>query len=101
MTGERVDRMLEALWERRGTDVLLTVGMPPQIRVDGTLIPLDHPALTPQDTDALLAEVLTDAQRGAWEAGREYDFAFSWRERARVRQLKEKSYSRSASHAPR
>jgi len=83
--GERIDRHLEALWQAHGTDLLLTVGMPVQMRVDGQLHPLDDNALTADDTDALLAELLTDDQMAAWSSKREYDFSFSWRDDARVR----------------
>ena len=84
--GVGIDALLGVLWEAQGTDLLLTAGMAPQIRVHGELsgIP-DHPALTPQDVDALLAELLTDEQAVAWLDQYEFDFAFSWREFARVR----------------
>jgi twitching motility protein PilT len=84
--GANVDRLLEALWDVRGTDLLLTVGLPPMIRVDGELRPvLGAEALSPADTDALLAEVLTQEQSDLWDGAHEYDFSFSWREHARVR----------------
>lgn len=84
--GERVDRLLDVLWEARGTDLMLTVGLPPMIRVDGTLAPVPgQPALSADDTDGLLAEVLTPEQRDVWSSSHEYDFSFSWREHARIR----------------
>jgi twitching motility protein PilT len=84
--GDRVDRLLEALWDAKGTDLLLTVGLPPMIRVDGHLNPVTgESVLTADDTDALVAEVLTPEQQGGWEGRREYDFSFSWREHARIR----------------
>ncbi|MFL6156402.1 MAG: type IV pilus twitching motility protein PilT, partial [Marmoricola sp.] len=84
--GDRIDRLLEALWNVRGTDLLLTVGLPPMTRVDGELRPVPgEPALQAADTDALLAEVLTEEQGQAWAAEHEYDFSFSWREHARIR----------------
>lgn len=83
--GQRVDSMLATLWQARGTDLLLTVGMQPQIRVDGTLHPLAVPALTADDTKTLLEEVLNNDQRIAWNQHHEYDFSFSWREQARIR----------------
>jgi twitching motility protein PilT len=83
--GERVDAMLADLWDARGTDLLLTVGMPAQIRVHGELRPLDANPLTADDTETLLAEVLSDDQSAAWDAQHEYDFSFSWRDHARVR----------------
>ena len=42
-------------------------------------------ALTGQDTDALLAGLLTFEQASTWDLSREYDFSFSWRDLARVR----------------
>ncbi len=84
--GDRVDRLLEALWTAQGTDLLLTVGMPPMLRVDGSLQPVTgEPPLTPADSDALLSEVLTVEQGEAWAGEYEYDFSFSWREHARIR----------------
>ncbi len=62
--GDRVDRLLDALWAAKGTDLMLTAGLPPMIRVDGTLAPVPGmAALTADDTDALLAEVLTPSQQ--------------------------------------
>ncbi|CAM3252650.1 type IV pilus twitching motility protein PilT [Nocardioides dubius] len=84
--GLHVDRLLGGLWEARGTDLLLTVGLPPMVRIDGTLAPVaGEPALDADAVDGLLAEVLTDAQRDAWAGLHEYDFSFSWRDRARIR----------------
>jgi twitching motility protein PilT len=84
--GDRADHLLDALWRAGGTDLLLTVGMPPQIRVHGELtsIPAEA-ALHGDDTDALLEELLTPAQAATWDVTREYDFAFTWRDLARVR----------------
>jgi twitching motility protein PilT len=84
--GGRNDALLEALWQARGTDLLLTVGMPPQIRVHGELTPVPgHGVLSRHDTDALLADLLTREQASAWDVSREYDFSFSWRDLARIR----------------
>ena len=38
--GSRVDVLLHALWLAGGTDLLLTAGMPPQLRVHGDLRPM-------------------------------------------------------------
>jgi twitching motility protein PilT len=83
--GDRVDHLLSTLWDARGTDLLLTVGMPPQFRLNGSLVAASGPALSADDTDQLLRELLDDAQRAAWESQHEYDFSFSWREHARIR----------------
>ncbi len=85
--GGRVDALLDVLWQAGGTDLLLTAGMPPQIRVHGSLrpIPNDDTVLTAQGTDALLAELLTPEQERRWRASHEYDFSFTWRDEARIR----------------
>ncbi|HSX66079.1 type IV pilus twitching motility protein PilT [Nocardioides sp.] len=84
--GATIDHLLAVLWSKRGSDLLLTVGLPPMIRVDGSLAPVDGAvALAAADTDALLAEILTSDQVKAWEARHEFDFSFSWRDQARIR----------------
>jgi twitching motility protein PilT len=84
--GPRVDFLLNTLWEAGGTDLLITVGMPPQIRVHGELGPVpETPVLTAEDTAALLDEILTDEQAVAQEDRNEYDFSFGWRDSARIR----------------
>jgi twitching motility protein PilT len=84
--GSRIDALLEALWQAGGTDLLLTVGVPPQIRVHGDLCAVPNNApLTADDTEALVAELLTAEQSAARRDTREYDFAFAWRDHARVR----------------
>jgi twitching motility protein PilT len=84
--GSRIDGLLAVLWEGGGTDLLLSVGLPPMLRVDGALSPAPGAeALTVQDTNALLAEVLSPEQAEAWDENHEYDFSFSWRDDARIR----------------
>ena len=84
--GGRIDGLLATLWQAGGTDLLLSVGLPPMMRVDSTLRPAPGAgALSPEDTDALLAEVLTPEQGKAWAGNHEYDFSFSWRDDARIR----------------
>jgi len=84
--GRRIDGLLALLWEAGGTDLLLSVGLPPMLRVDGTLSAAPGAGvLTAQDTNELLAEVLTPAQAEVWDISHEYDFSFSWRDDARIR----------------
>jgi len=84
--GARVDALLGAVWAAGGTDLLLTAGLPPQMRVHGELrsVP-DEGSLTGWDTEALLAEVLTPEQAANRNTAQEYDFSLSWRDLARVR----------------
>ncbi|TCC60343.1 type IV pilus twitching motility protein PilT [Kribbella pittospori] len=84
--GSRVDLLLEELWNAGGTDLLLTAGMPPQIRVHGSLYSVSSTeVLTRDDTGRLLDEVLTAEQSAEWNTKHEHDFSFSWRDEARIR----------------
>jgi twitching motility protein PilT len=82
-----VDTWLESLWDAKGTDLLLTAGAYPLIRVDGDLRPADETGrrLDPQDTEAALHELLSDRQRETFAEGHALDFSFSWRGHARIR----------------
>ena len=81
-----VDELLAALWEAGGTDLHLTVGLPPQLRIHGELSAVPNTApLTVEDLDAAMHELATSNQRAALLAGSELDFSFSWRDTARVR----------------
>jgi len=82
----RVDTLLESLWDAKGTDLLLTAGALPLIRVDGDLRPVDGAdRLTPEQTQAAAAELLSERQQDAFAGGHELDFSFSWRGHARIR----------------
>jgi twitching motility protein PilT len=84
--GDGVDALLGVLWQARGTDLLLTAGMTPQLRVQGQLSGAPgYSVLTPKDVDALLAGLLNEEQAAAWRTRHEYDFSFSWQDTARVR----------------
>jgi twitching motility protein PilT len=85
-TGSRVDGLLDELWNAGGTDLLLTAGIPPQIRVHGDLYPVNGArALTADDTESMVAELLSPAQSAAFAAQLDYDFSFTWRDQARIR----------------
>src|SRR3954453_4374180 len=82
-----VDALLESLWDAKGTDLLMTVGALPLVRVDGALRPVDgaERKLRPDDTAAALRELLSDRQREAFAESNELAFSFSWRDNARIR----------------
>ena len=78
--------LLEELWRRRGSDLMLTPGSAPLLRVDGELRRLDGwPPLTPTDTEALLGAMLSERQAAEFDTGREIDLSFGWQDRARFR----------------
>jgi twitching motility protein PilT len=78
------DAMLETM--RRGaSDLHLTAGSPPMIRVRGRLTPLDAPKLTPQAVREVVYSILTDEQRKRLENDWQIDFAYSLPGAARFR----------------
>ena len=81
-----VDHLLEIVWERRATDLLLTAGAPPFVRIDGELQRIDgEPSLAPPDVERIVNAMLTDEQRAAFGRARDIDFSFNWSGRARFR----------------
>jgi twitching motility protein PilT len=81
-----VEAYVEELWDRDATDLLLTVGAPPLMRIDGLMTPVDGAAvLTAQDTERILSELLGPDLRARLEQDREVDFSFGWLDRARLR----------------
>jgi twitching motility protein PilT len=83
---DTLDGYLGALWDQKGSDLLLTAGASPMIRVDGLLVRLpETPALRPADTERFLRALLNEKQAAVFEQHRELDFSFNWRDQARLR----------------
>ncbi len=78
-------QLLKDLVERGGSDLHITTNTPPQIRVDGKLIQLDMPLLTPVDTKQLCYSVLTEAQKHKFEEENELDLSFGVKGLSRFR----------------
>jgi twitching motility protein PilT len=66
--------LLKTTVDLEGSDLHLSIGTPPQVRVHGELQRLDLPELAPSDTKALSYSVLTDAQKKRFEESLELDF---------------------------
>jgi twitching motility protein PilT len=77
--------LLKATHDLAGSDLHLSVGSPPQVRVDGRLQRLDLPALTADVTKSLVLSILTDAQKRTFADTCELDLAFGLRGVGRIR----------------
>jgi twitching motility protein PilT len=77
--------LLKATQDMGGSDLHLSMGSPPQVRVDGHLERLDYPDLTPDTIKALAYSVLTDVQKKKFEETWELDLAFGLRGVGRFR----------------
>jgi twitching motility protein PilT len=78
-------QLLKTMVERGGSDLHVTTNSPPQIRIDGKLVPLDMPALSAPETKQLAYSVLTDAQKHRFEEALELDLSFGIKGLARFR----------------
>jgi twitching motility protein PilT len=73
-----LDTMLVSLIDERGSDLHLTVGAPPMVRVNGSLRPLpEYPKLTRTDTATLLRAMVDDEHWEVFEQNQELDMAYS------------------------
>jgi len=68
--------LLVAMAERNASDLHITSGTPPTLRVHGHLMPLEYPPLTPDQTKALAYSLITTEQRERFEANHELDFSY-------------------------
>jgi twitching motility protein PilT len=82
---KHIDDILRAAMERKASDIHITVGLPPMIRLDGEMAPLPYRPLTPQDTRRLIYDVLSDEQLNKFETKHELDFGYSVAGLARYR----------------
>jgi twitching motility protein PilT len=77
--------LLKVMIEKGASDLHITTGSPPRLRVDGKLIPLDHPPLTPAETKSLCYSILTDNQKHKFEESNELDLSFGVKGLSRFR----------------
>jgi twitching motility protein PilT len=78
--------LLQILVDRGGSDLHITTGTYPSIRVAGKLVPLTQfEQLTPQDTQRLSYSVLSEAQKQKFEEENELDLSFGIQSLARFR----------------
>jgi twitching motility protein PilT len=71
-----LDNHLEELWKRKASDLLLTAGSPPLLRVDGALVPINDRALTPGDTAEIVDAMLDSEMHERFRTDMEVDFSF-------------------------
>ncbi|MEK6797362.1 MAG: type IV pilus twitching motility protein PilT [Planctomycetota bacterium] len=88
-----IDRLLETVVKQGASDLHLTVGRPPVIRIHGHLRSLETKVLAPEDTVALMKSITPERnqQELQEEGGTDYAFAFGDQGRFRVSVFKQKS----------
>jgi len=78
-------QLLKAMVEKGASDLHITTGSPPQLRIDGKLVPLKTNPLTPVETKQLCYSILTDAQKHRFEEESELDLSFGVKALSRFR----------------
>jgi twitching motility protein PilT len=71
-----IEELLQVLVDRGGSDLHLSAGSRPKVRVDGTLVDTDHEVLRPEDTQHLVYSFLTGDQIARFEKSFDLDLSF-------------------------
>ncbi len=89
-------QLLELTIERNASDLHLSVGFPPTLRIQGDIIPIAGESLcTPQQIEGLIQLLLSDIQKQLYQQNFELDFSFDFESKARFRVniYRQKGYS--------
>jgi twitching motility protein PilT len=80
-----IDELLRECVEKNGTDLHICVGIPPIVRIDGQLTPLNYTRFTPQITQRIVYDILSDEDIQTFENTLELDFSYSLQRVSRFR----------------
>jgi twitching motility protein PilT len=80
-----IHQLLKFMVDNTASDLHITPGTPPQLRIDGALRPLNLPTLAPPETKKIAYSLLTDAQKHVFEEDKELDFSFGVKGLSRFR----------------
>jgi twitching motility protein PilT len=85
--GAAIDRLFRLMVEAKASDLHLSTGMPPLVRKDGRMQPLDPDAgaMAPEDVEALLDPIMPEPNRAEFQKRHDTDFAYEIRGLARFR----------------
>ncbi|MDD0854609.1 type IV pilus twitching motility protein PilT [Halobacteriovorax sp. GB3] len=81
----KVQQLFKLMVESGGSDLHLTVGTSPGLRVNGEIVRVKIPPLSAQDSKRLVYQILTDEQKNDFEKNLELDFSFGIKGLARFR----------------
>ncbi len=77
--------LLELMVKKKSSDLHITVGSPPVIRIDGKLVKTDYDILTPEQSKKLAYSVMNERQRQKFEENSELDLSFGVEQLSRFR----------------
>ena len=80
-----IRELLSIAKQRNASDLHITVGVPPILRINGSLKKLDYPELTFKDVHEMIYSIIDDEQKSKYEKNHELDFSFELENVARFR----------------
>ena len=78
-------QLLKVMIDNAASDLHITSNSPPQLRIDGSMVPLKTDKLNPVETKQLCYSIMTDAQKMRFEEDQELDLSFGVKDLARFR----------------
>ncbi len=78
-------QLLRTMVQKGASDLHITTGTPPQLRIDGSLVPLKLNNLMPPETKQICYSILTEEQKVEFETKNELDLSFGVKNLARFR----------------
>ena len=85
MAGILIEKLLQAVVKQGASDLHITVGQPPVLRLDGRLRQVETKVLEPEDTVALMKSITPDRWQNELQEVGSADFGFSFGEGSRFR----------------
>jgi twitching motility protein PilU len=70
-------QLLTMMMQKKGSDLFITAGFPPAMKIDGKMTPATTQPLSPQHTQELARAIMNDKQAAEFEATKECNFAIS------------------------
>jgi twitching motility protein PilU len=75
-----MQRLLTLMAEKKASDLFISAGAPPQLKINGTTVPVSTKRLEPEEVEALLREALTDRQWSRFESENELNIGYGIRD---------------------
>jgi twitching motility protein PilT len=81
----RIEELMEQVLVREASDLHLTAGVPPTLRIFGKLTSMQMPPLSSADVEELIYSIVSDSQKRRFEADRELDLSYAYGDKCRFR----------------
>lgn len=80
-----IDKLFQLMVSQKASDLHLSAGAPPYLRIHGEMVPLQHPPLDNEAVQALVFEIMTDRQKRIFVENWELDCSYQVKDLARFR----------------